>query len=69
MDGGYLLGGMRRGFRALRWYTDGVLGADAYRNYLRHMARTHPDQKPLDERAFWRDLYAWQERNPGARCC
>lgn len=69
MEGSYLLAGVNRGFRALRWYAQGVMGADAYQKYLQHMARVHPDQAPMDERAFWRDLYAWQSRNPQGRCC
>lgn len=69
MEGGYLLGGVSRGFRALRWYAQGVLGADAYERYLQHMARLHPDQPAMGEREFWRDLHAWQDRNPQGRCC
>ena len=61
--------GLVRAGRALRWYVEGILGADAYRRYLDHHARTRPDDPPLDERTFWRDHHAWQERNPQGRCC
>lgn len=56
-------------WRGLRWYAEGVLGADAYRKYLDHHARTRPDLPPMTERAFWRDHHAWQDRNPQGRCC
>lgn len=50
-------------------FVDGVLGADKYQHYLEHQARTHPDQKPMNEREFWKDYTDWQEKNPEGRCC
>ena len=50
-------------------FVDGVLGADKYQHYLEHQARTHPDQKPMSEREFWKDYTDWQEKNPEGRCC
>ena len=56
-------------WRGFRWYVEGVLGADAYRNYVDHLARTHPERSPVGEREFWRDHLDWQDRNPQGRCC
>lgn len=55
--------------RGLGRYLEGVLGADKYRVYLEHQARTHPGTKPMGEREFWRDYTDWQEKNPQGRCC
>lgn len=52
-----------------RWYFRGVLGADAYQNYLAHHERTHPGIPPMTERAFWKDKMDWEDRNPQGRCC
>ncbi len=55
--------------RRLGRFVSGVTGADAYERYVEHQQRVHPEA-PLPTRAeFWRDRYAEQERNPGARCC
>ena len=58
-----------RGARSLVRYLEGVLGADKYRVYLEHQARTHPDVQPMGEREFWRDYADWQDKNPQGRCC
>lgn len=58
-----------RWWSGLCWYAEGVLGADAYRNYLAHHARIHPDRPPMGEREFWREHLDWQDRNPQGRCC
>ncbi|MBP2388468.1 uncharacterized short protein YbdD (DUF466 family) [Paeniglutamicibacter kerguelensis] len=50
-------------------FFEGVLGADKYRVYLEHQARTHPGVPPMSEREFWRDYTDWQEKNPQGRCC
>ena len=55
--------------RGLVRYLEGVLGADKYRVYLEHQARTHPGVAPMGERDFWRDYTDWQEKNPQGRCC
>ena len=55
--------------RGLGRYLEGVLGADKYRVYLQHQARTHPGVEPMGEREFWRDYTDWQEKNPQGRCC
>ncbi|GAA4367200.1 YbdD/YjiX family protein [Paeniglutamicibacter cryotolerans] len=57
------------GWRGFVGYFEGVMGADAYRRYLEHQQRTHPDAEPLGERAFWRDHMDWQDKNPQGRCC
>ncbi len=58
-----------QGARSFVRYFEGVLGADKYRVYLEHQARTHPGAQPMSEREFWRDYTDWQERNPQGRCC
>ncbi len=50
-------------------YLEGVLGADRYRIYVEHQARSHPGVPPVTEREFWRDYSDWQEKNPQGRCC
>lgn len=55
--------------KSLVRYFEGVLGADKYRVYLEHQARTHPGVAPMSEREFWRDYNDWQEKNPQGRCC
>ena len=55
--------------RGIVRYLEGVLGADKYRVYLEHQARTHPGVAPMGEREFWRDYTDWQEKNPQGRCC
>ncbi|MGW8568082.1 YbdD/YjiX family protein [Isoptericola sp. NPDC055881] len=57
------------GWAGLRWYVRQVMGDDAYRTYVAHERSAHPDREPLSERAFWREHYAEQDRNPGSRCC
>lgn len=64
-----LLSPIRRGLKAVAWYFEGMMGADAYRKYLEHHAATHPGCEPVGERQFWRDKYDWEERNPQGRCC
>lgn len=58
-----------QGVRSFVRYFEGVLGADKYRVYLQHQARTHPGATPMTEREFWRDYTDWQEKNPQGRCC
>lgn len=43
-------------------------GDDAYERYLRHQRLTHPDETPLDQKAFFQRE---QERkwNGVKRCC
>ncbi|GAA1496594.1 hypothetical protein GCM10009628_15970 [Paeniglutamicibacter kerguelensis] len=57
------------GARSFVRFFEGVLGADKYRVYLEHQARTHPGVPPMSEREFWRDYTDWQEKNPQGRCC
>lgn len=64
-----LLPALRRGAGAVRWYLEGMMGADAYRRYVDHQAAVHPGHAPMSEREFWRDKYDREERNPQGRCC
>ena len=64
-----VLGRLRRGAGHLRWFWNGVVGADAYERYVAHLRRNHPDCEVPTERQFWRDKYEDMERNPKTRCC
>lgn len=55
--------------RRLGRFVSGVTGADAYERYVEHLGRVHPQAAVPTRAQFWRDHYAEQERNPGARCC
>ena len=56
-------------WRGLRWWVGSVLGDTAYARYVEHLSRSHPDATVPTEREFWRQRYAEQDANPGARCC
>ncbi len=60
---------VRRGWRALSWYLNGVTGQSKYACYVEHERAAHPEREPLTEREFWRQHYAAQDADPGARCC
>ncbi len=68
-DGDARVSSLRRGWRALTWYVTGVLGESDYQRYVAHLRRVHPDAAVPTVREFWRDRYAAQDANPGARCC
>lgn len=55
--------------RRLGRFVGGVTGADAYERYVEHLQRVHPGVEVPSRGRFWREKYAEQERNPGARCC
>jgi uncharacterized short protein YbdD (DUF466 family) len=67
-DGG-VLAVVGRGWRALAWYVTGVLGESDYQRYVAHLRRVHPDAVVPTVREYWRERYAEQDANPGARCC
>ena len=52
---------------ALRDVVRGATGADAYASYCSHMARCHPDARPLSRAEFFRRDTA--ERWDGVRRC
>jgi len=58
-----------RALRAVAWYVEGVLGADAYRHYLAHHRASGCTSVPMTEREFWRDKHDRQDRHPEGRCC
>lgn len=60
---------LRDGWASLRWYVDGIVGANAYSRYVAHLGRNHPGAPVPTERDFWRQHYADQEANPTTRCC
>lgn len=63
------LGGAARAWGALTWYVKGVLGESDYQRYVAHLRRVHPDAEVPTVREYWRERYAAQDANPGARCC
>lgn len=60
---------IRTGWGRLAWYMNGITGESKYAAYCAHARSVHSDKIPLTEREFWRQHYAEQDRNPGARCC
>ncbi|MGI6878399.1 YbdD/YjiX family protein [Microbacterium sp. gxy059] len=66
---GALLRALGRGWRAVRWYVNGLTGQSRYADYVAHERVAHPDRAPLSERDFWRRVYRDQDANPGSRCC
>jgi len=58
-----------RAARGVRWWFSGVMGDDAYRRYVEHVQRTHPDDAVPTEAEYWRERHARADANPGARCC
>ncbi|WP_245542802.1 YbdD/YjiX family protein [Pseudoclavibacter soli] len=51
------------------WILNGMLGANAYQNYVDHHRQVHPGEPVMSEREFWRHKAAEEDRNPSARCC
>jgi uncharacterized short protein YbdD (DUF466 family) len=49
----------------------GVMGEDAYDNYLLHYAESHRsgDHPPMTAREFWRDRDDRRDQNPQGSCC
>ena len=58
-----------RGWASVRWYVTSMMGDTAYATFVDHHTRTHPDTPVPDERTFWRERFAEQDRTPGSRCC
>jgi uncharacterized short protein YbdD (DUF466 family) len=58
-----------RGWRAVIWYVKSVMGENDYQHYVAHLRRAHPDAVVPTVAEYWRERYAEQDRNPGARCC
>jgi uncharacterized short protein YbdD (DUF466 family) len=47
-----------------------MVGMPDYGNYLQHMARTHPDEAPMDYESFFRNRQeARYGGGSGVRCC
>ncbi len=44
--------GLRARLDQVARFMEGVLGANKYRQYLEHLAKTHPDAEPMSEREF-----------------
>lgn len=51
------------------WIARGVVGANAYEVYLAHHRGTGCTHAPISEKEFWRQKYAREDADPGARCC
>ncbi|KQX25166.1 MULTISPECIES: YbdD/YjiX family protein [unclassified Sphingomonas] len=59
-----------RAFRYLRRMAHAMVGLPSYDAYLGHMAAHHPERKPMDYRAFFRDRQqARYGGKGGGRCC
>lgn len=61
--------GVLRGWASVRWFVTSMMGDTAYATYAEHHRRVHPDTPVPDERTFWRERFAEQDRTPGSRCC
>ena len=46
-----------------------VIGAPDYDKYLAHVRQRHPEQVPLTQEAFARDVLTRRYETPGNRCC
>ena len=55
--------------KELIWLFKGVMGENAYQQYLDHHVSTHSSEPPMTERQFWRDKTDRQDANPEGRCC
>ncbi len=62
-------GAVRTATGGVRWWFSSVMGDNAYRRYVHHLAVHHPGKVVPSEKQYWRDRYAEMDRNPGARCC
>jgi uncharacterized short protein YbdD (DUF466 family) len=60
---------LHRSVRSAWQIARGVVGETAYERYLDHHRKHHPDQRPLDEREFWRRHVDRGDTHPGSRCC
>ncbi|WP_328993271.1 YbdD/YjiX family protein [Kribbella sp. NBC_01245] len=58
-----------RAWRGLRWYLREVSGESAYDRYVETACRKHPDEAPLDRRAFERRRQDLENQRPQQRCC
>lgn len=56
-------------FLAVYNYMTAMMGGNSYAIYCQHLREHHPDKKLPTESEFWRERWAEQDRNPGARCC
>lgn len=61
--------GLARGARAVHWYVTSVMGDRDYERFVAHQRRAHPGRAVPSEKEFWRQRWAEQDANPGARCC
>nr|WP_026209350.1 YbdD/YjiX family protein [Corynebacterium caspium] len=50
-------------------YMGAMMGGNSYAVYCRHLQENHPEKDIPTEAEFWRERWAEQDRNPGARCC
>ncbi|KAE8764572.1 YbdD/YjiX family protein [Georgenia thermotolerans] len=60
---------LARAARGVRWYVTTLMGDRDYECYVAHLRRAHPDAPVPTEKEFWRQRWAEQDANPGARCC
>ncbi len=60
---------MLQALKSVRWYFAELMGDNDYRKYCDHLRAHHPGAQLPTERQYWRNRYASQDANPGARCC
>ncbi len=59
-----------RPLRYTRHLAQALVGLPSYDAYLQHMARQHPERRPMDYRSFFRDRQqARYGGKSGSRCC
>ena len=71
-DGTFATGAVatvRRVIGGIGWWFSSVMGDNAYRRYVDHLARHHPGGPVPTEKQYWRERYAAMDSNPAARCC
>lgn len=64
-----MIAALAKGVRGAWWYMSELVGENDYDKYVLHLQRHHPGCEIPTKKQFWRDRYAKQDENPGARCC
>ena len=59
----------RKLWRKLVQVARSIIGVPDYDAYLHHCRTHHPDQPPMDYRAFFRERQDARYRGTGGRCC
>lgn len=54
---------------SVSWYFKELMGDNDYAKYCAHLQAHHPEEELPTEREYWKQRWARQDANPGARCC